>query len=566
MSNKELSRQEGLELFVLQYKTAVKQGWSRTELADYLGVHYDSVRRRSLTVKHQMGLSLPTLVIEKKNHGLNPDKIAAFEKVINDTLTKISKTNDTVKVLNSSGTLGAGRYVITSAQNATPVHQKFLSALLNYCAENDAKLKIIPYRYKNPTSIFQDKDNEVWDSAIVPYIEENTVKIANGLVLVGNVKIQPTAVQPLSGFEGYTGTSSAIFGHPKVQLKTVPTPSNELPKILVSTGAVTTANYTDSKAGFKGSFHHSLAALVVEVSDTEFHIRHIHGQDDGSFYDLDTLYTHTGSTAGHRVAALITGDTHAMFLSKDVENATYAAEDSIVKTLKPEMRVFHDINDFFSRNHHHRGDHLQNLAKHFSGTDDVEAELQVAADLIDKYNDEECLNVIVKSNHDEALDRWLKEADANNDPRNARFYHYLKYNQIKNMKIETNGRFSSIDPFEFWCAAPDQQKGLTSVGNTVFLKRDQSLMVNGIELGFHGDVGPNGARGSIQNLSKIGTKTVIGHSHSPGIYEGVYQVGTSSDLDLGYNRGPSSWLTTHAIVYPDGKRTLIHIVNGKWRA
>lgn len=566
MTDKDMSRQDILELFVLQYRTAVKQGWSRTDLADYLGVKHDSIRRRSLTVKHQMGISLPSLPIEKKNHGLNANKIAAFEKVINETIAKSSKANETVKVINSNESLGVGRYVITSAQNATAVHQKFLSALLNYCSENSASLKVIPYRYKNPTSIFQNKDEDTWDSSIVPYLVDNTVKIAKNLVLVGSVKIQPTAVQPLSGFEGYTGTSSAIFGHPKVQLKTVPTPSAELPKILASTGAVTVANYTDSKAGFKGSFHHSLAAIIVEVTEDEFHIRHIHGQNDGSFYDLDTHYTETGSTSGHRIAALITGDTHAMFLNKDVEKATYSDDDSIVKVLKPEMRVFHDINDFFSRNHHHRGDHLQNLAKHFSGTDDVEAELQIAADLIDKYNDEDCLNVIVKSNHDEALDRWLREADANNDPRNARFYHYMKYNQIKNMKIESNGRFSSIDPFEFWCAAPDQQKGLDSIGNTMFLKRDQSLMVNGIELGFHGDVGPNGARGSIQNLSKIGTKTIIGHSHSPGIYEGVYQVGTSSDLDMGYNSGPSSWLTTHAIVYPDGKRTLIHIVNGKWRA
>ena len=564
--SKQMTRQEGLELFVLQVKTAGKLKWSRSQLGAYLGITHDSVRRRILTVKHQMGLSLPALPIENKKNQLTQPMIDAFEKIVNEFLSKSAKATSAVNTINSDKTLGVGRYVITSAQNATPVHQKFLSALLNYCSENDAILKVIPYRYKNPTSVFQDKDDDVWDSAVSPYIEDGTLKISKGLVLVGGVKIQPTAVQPLSGFEGYTGTSSAIFGHPKVQLKTVPTPSNELPKILASTGAVTIPNYTDSKAGFKGSFHHSLAAIIVEVTEDEFHLRHIHGQEDGSFYDLDSLYTHTGHSSGHRVAALITGDTHAMFLNADVEKATYSNTDSIVNVLKPEMCVYHDINDFFSRNHHHRGDHLQNLAKHFSGTDDVEAELQIAADLIDRYNDPSRLNIIVKSNHDEALDRWLREADANTDPRNARFYHYMKYNQIKHMEIKDNGRFSSIDPFEFWCEFPDQQRGLENISNTLFLQRDQSLMVNGIELGFHGDVGPNGARGSIQNLSKIGTKSIIGHSHSPGIYEGVYQVGTSSDLDMGYNSGPSSWLTTHAIVYPDGKRTLIHVINGKWRA
>ncbi len=452
-------------------------------------------------------------IVNKKSY--NKDVIDKFETVVNETLDKSKSVNEVVKTINTDGTLGVGKYVITSAQNATPIHQKFLSSLLNYCGIHDAQLKVVPYRYKNPTSIFQDNENDIWDKSVVPYLEEGTLKLGNGLVLVGSVKIQPTATQPLSGFEGYTGTASAIFGHPRVQLKTVPSPSNDLPKILVSTGAVTIPNYTDSKAGFKGNFHHSLAALVVEVTETEFHIRHVHGADDGSFYDLDNHYTETSHTSGHRVSALITGDTHAMFLNKEVEKATYSNVDSIINVLKPEMKVFHDIHDHYSRNHHEIKNSLKNVAKFFSNTDDVEAELQIAADLLDRYNDPDSLNVVVKSNHDEALDRWLREANIDIDPRNAQFFHYLKYHQLKNMKIKPNGRFETIDLLEFWCRYPDKQRGLKCIDNTVFLKRDQSLMVNGIELGFHGDVGPNGARGSIQNLSKLGNKMVIAHSHCP---------------------------------------------------
>ena len=48
----------------------------------------------------------------------------------------------------------------------------------------------------------------------------------------------------------------------------------------------------------------------------------------------------------------------------------------------------------------------------------------------------------------------------------------------------------------------------------------------------HGDKGPNGARGSIRNLRRIGIRSVIGHTHSPGIDEGCYQVGTSTRLRL----------------------------------
>lgn len=560
-------RREELEDFILHVKTAAKHKWSREQLADFLGVKTRSVERRALNVKYQLGLTLPVLRSDKDVlKPLTQEKIDKFREEVAAVKSKAANANDIVNVINSEGKRRIGTFVITAAQNATPIHQPFFTALLNYCEVRNADLLVIPYRYTNPTSIFTDKEGDVWDTALNPYMVTGNVKICPELVLVGGVKIQPTAVQPLSGFEGYTGNSSAIFGHPKIQLKTVPTPSKELPKFLTTTGAVTVPNYTDSKAGFKGGFHHSLAAVIVEVTETEFHIRHVHGQADGSFYDLDTYYTQTEAVGGQRIAALVTGDTHAMFLDKDVEAATYSNPDSMVNVLDPEIRVFHDLNDFYSRNHHHRGDDLINFAKHLFGNDDVEAELQIAADLIDRYNKDGSLNVIVKSNHDEALDRWLREANPLNDPKNARFYFYLKYHQYKSVKKTSNGRFEAFDPFEFWCSNPDQQRGLKAADNTVFLSRDESLCVANIELGFHGDIGSNGARGSIQNMSKIGTKAIIGHSHSPGIYEGVYQVGTSSQLDLGYNSGPSSWMTTHAIIYPDGKRTLINIVNGKWRA
>jgi hypothetical protein len=91
------------------------------------------------------------------------------------------------------------------------------------------------------------------------------------------------------------------------------------------------------------------------------------------------------------------------------------------------------------------------------------------------------------------------------------------------------------------------------------------MTIEGIEIGYHGDRGPNGARGSRNAFSKIGVKTVIGHSHSPGIRDGAYQTGTSSRLKLEYNSGPS-WLHTHCVIYPNGKRSLINIIDGKWRA
>lgn len=558
------SKKTSQEEFIRNYKAAIKAKLTLAQFSKVLGVLGASVQRRRLNVEKHYGVKLPQLP-PGDSDALSQDQIEKFAGAIRELEEKesISKADSTVNVS------GFTRYVVTAAQNNTPVHEPFLHALNNYCDINDARLIVIPYRYKNPTSIWNqnNKDNEYWAPAVREYLVDKATRLSDTLVILANVKMQPTASQPLSGIEGYTGLDSAIVAHPKIQLKTVPTPSQYLPKLLTTTGAVTVPNYTDSKAGWQGEFHHSLAAVVVEIDEAgNTHIRHVHADDvTGAFYDLDSYYTGTEVTRGHRIASLVTGDTHAEFMDASVKAATYTAEDSMCNVLKPETIVRHDVEDFYARNHHHRGNDLIAFGKHHFGRDNVEDSLQVTADFVDETTYPFAVNIIVKSNHDEALDRWLREAEPKYDPENALLYHFLKWNQLKNVRMTETG-FRSIDPFEFWCHNAPNGKGLKSKEQTKFLKRDESFRVADIELGFHGDVGPNGARGSIKAFSKIGPKTVIGHSHSPGIHEGAYQVGVSARLDLEYASGPSSWHHTHCIIYADGSRTLVHVVGGKWKS
>jgi hypothetical protein len=117
------------------------------------------------------------------------------------------------------------------------------------------------------------------------------------------------------------------------------------------------------------------------------------------------------------------------------------------------------------------------------------------------------------------------------------------------------------NPFELYCSDTFSKEKL----KVEFLIRNVSHKIKDIEVGLHGDKGQNGSRGSRKQLSSLPSKTIIGHSHSPGIEKGCYQVGTSSYLKLEYNSGPSSWLQTHCIIYKNGKRQLINIIKGKWK-
>ena len=54
-------------------------------------------------------------------------------------------------------------FVVTSAQNATPLHDAFWKSLLQYCEFRGAELMVIPIRYKNATSRWTDSQaNAEW--------------------------------------------------------------------------------------------------------------------------------------------------------------------------------------------------------------------------------------------------------------------------------------------------------------------------------------------------------------------------------------------------------------------
>jgi hypothetical protein len=455
-------------------------------------------------------------------------------------------------------------FVITAAQNATPIHEEFYASLQTYCKARHAQLLVIPYRYHNPTSLFGKKaqDSDWWDAKLVPYLMDKEIKLNKYITVLGDIKTQPTASSPTSGFETYTGSKSAVLGHPKLELVCVPTPQKKLPKILTTTGAVTKKNYTPTNVGKRGEYHHTFGAALVEIDGDRFYLRQLNAVRDGTFIDLDKKYTPAGVKNVLNAEALVLGDLHQEFLDPAVSAATFSMQhgDSMLRVLLPKRLVFHDVHDFYARNHHHRDNVFINYAKHKAGMTNVEAGLDATFAFIDKISTlGYCTNVFVASNHPDALARWVRETDPKQDPENIMFWAETMQAMLKGTGMTASGA-QTIDPFKYWAF-----KKLKCYDRSVFLARDESYQVAGIELGYHGDQGANGSFGNIRGFSKVGTKTVIGHSHTPGIREGAYQVGTSSYLKLGYNPGPSSWLNCHCVVYENGKRSLLIIVDGKWK-
>jgi hypothetical protein len=227
-----------------------------------------------------------------------------------------------------------------------------------------------------------------------------------------------------------------------------------------------------------------------------------------------------------------------------------------VKLVRPKVRVWNDTLDSYSCTPHHEGNPFIQQEKQAVGYDDVAREVRQAIKYIAAQQEEGVLEVVVPSNHDDMLTRWVKRVDWKTlSASNADFYLSTALRMRRESKMTKSGvRYPDAFSLYVRDALPNYVK---------VLDRDESFMVAGVELGMHGDVGPNGARGSRKNLRRIGVKSIIGHAHSPGIEEGCYQTGTSTALRLEYNHGPSGWLNADVLLHEDGKRQIIVYIDGK---
>ena len=459
-------------------------------------------------------------------------------------------------------------FLITWAQNATEVSPGFWKAL-NACKEHrNADLIVIKGTYRNTSSRKKKIDDEWWAPEVMEAgLWDKREDLCPILTLMADMPVRPTAKRPLTGLDAHTGAKSGIVGHPKLELRCIATPQAKHAKQMMTTGACTVQNYSRSKAGKSGEFNHTIGALIVEVRGDVFFARQLNSVKDGSFIDLDTEYFPDGSWQdADRALSLHMGDWHDGFTAPHVIDATFNNKDSMVSILKPEKIFWDDLLDQYGRNHHHKGDPFIAFAKEHDtvyNRGDLRYEVEAACESVNYYTKhaEEVIgmpvqSIVKTSNHDDALTRYIIERNWKNDPKNAVFYLETSLMMLQETEMEETGA-TYPSALGVWAAKlmPD----------VLMLGRRGSFMVGDIETIFHGDIGPNGARGSIMGFAKIGVKTFIAHSHTSGIVDGCYQVATSTYLNLEYARGPSSWSNTHGVIYANGKRALLTMHDGEWR-
>lgn len=317
----------------------------------------------------------------------------------------------------------------------------------------------------------------------------------------------------------------------------------------MTTGAITMGDYSSDKSmsqrtSYIAEFDHKLGGIIVEIEDNNkiFHFRQVQFDlRDGSFYDYDTKYNADGTIEKALGVKATFGDTHVGSHDPRVDECLV----KIVKDVGVEEIFVNDLFDNRFNNHHDVSYPVLRAMLAREGKTRLLYEGEITSKWLDDWSKRVEKIVIIKSNHDEALDRYIKEGRWLKDELNL-------YDALPLVRVYMDG----IDPLKYLL---ESMVGLKDPNKIKWLGRDEDCVTYGINH-VHGDKAGNGVRGSLAALENNYYKATVGHSHTAGILRNMFQVGTSTYLKLSYNSGPSSWTHTMCLEYPNGQRQLINMI------
>lgn len=512
--------------------------WTEEKTKDLILSHVG--RTHAETAEHlsiKWGIQVSRDSVKNKYNAVVPPK-DRVQKIRESLVTRDSFN----KVADDSDVVRKRTYFVTSAIAGCTIDEKFLKSIRVFCRDRGAKLVVLPMR-----GVISK--NEEFSEELIRLIGKDiyTDYTFNKNIESFDIGVSPMQLNPLVGLARFAQKrTSIIIASPKQNMDTVPVSNAGIPHLLHSTGAITLPSYPQTRAGMISYEDHVVGGLVLEIADKQiFHLRQVQADADGSFYDLGKKYTPSGVKKA-KAEAFVLGDIHFGNEDEGAMKAWY----KVIEETNPKDIFLHDTFDGRSISHHE----INNISARANRPGIfkyLQTELDYNANSLAKMSHryKNTTFNIVRSNHDEHLDRYLDEARYIHDPFNYRLALTLAIY-----------RCDGQNPLQAYV-----ESAVGKLGNIRWLARDQDYKVAGIQLAAHGDKGANGGRGNIAGAERSYHKSITGHSHSPRILRNAWQVGTSTKLRLNYTQGPSSWLHASVLVYNNGQRQMIIAIDGKYK-
>lgn len=475
--------------------------------------------------------------------------------------------------------------VVTAAQWGAPLNRSFWAALKNYCEYHDYELIVMPIKYGR----IETRDHKLI-SVFPPEFEGHVIFddlfLFGGSLQLNVARFRPTLNKHLTrAVLGMGGKVSQIFAAPKQELEHVGLVSEEYPKAVMTTGAVTHPSYKvdplgqQDRTGELAAAQHEYAAVVIEpgVRKSHFHFRQLQATKTGEFYDIDVkkggarLFTENGYE--HRpdaVAAVALADWHFRTTSSSVVSATFD-KDGILPILNPDDVTLDDMMDNTWATPYFDKDPMRAeiLAEH--GLDSVEAELEENMREIRWMHSKHPARYHWKpSNHPDVWMRnWVLSEVWRKDPRNRRLGRWLQEQIRQDMELQiadgvAPNKVRTRSPVLFWMREHLQEDWFHILDwpDKLLLpkaSKKQTLM------SVHGDIAPTGGKGTTEAFRAYLEEIIIGHLHVARKSGKVWQLGTATDLMKHYvHSQTTSWTNTHGVVFENNQKMLINIIRGDW--
>jgi len=463
----------------------------------------------------------------------------SFRRLVSETLKRENITNNSIRLEDSKEFKEASKntlkkskyYFFTWEQNETPLHDNFWQNILAYKDYLNAELGVILGRYKNPTSVFADAKHENWSEKTRPYWTVSRHDIHEYLTVLSDVKIRPTRKYPLTGIQGLSQGKSIVIGHPKLHLKTEPTLNGYANKTVLTTGAVTLPNYTDSGNGKIAENSHKFGFIIVEIRDNKiFHIRQVEADNQGNFIDVIHEVTDQKITIVEKAEGLICGDSHGNQVIPEIDKAN----DEICERFQIKQLVLHDVIDGESCNNHVIKDPIQQFERLKNNKHLIDVELDELGEWLSpklKYG-----IIIPSANHNNRFDRILIQ-DWRKDIANSLFY--FKYTAAVMEGKAEKGVLAYYLEKRFGDAIKT-------------LSTQDSYLIGKYECGLHGENGTNGSRGTPTGFRKLDIPMILAHTHSTYRADDLLYVGHNIIPQKYASKGASSWSVSNVLVAKNG--------------
>ena len=465
----------------------------------------------------------------------------AIEIVFKDDGTKVTRDHITNSYIHKDikNKVFFVSAVIAGAVGREPVYQ----SIKQFEKHNDAKVVMLSMRGLTEDAGYESRFLELFANDIYAdyYFNSN--------LRATDMKLYPQQMNPLTSLDRIgSKETSMIIAHSKQQMIVVPTGMKMNPHMLWSTGSITLPYYRQTRSGKLALVEHVEGGLIIEVENENFfHVRQVQFNKDGSFQDMDKVYSASGVT-NSQIEAMTLGDIHAGWVDENARKATFEQ----IETLRPKQVFVGDVLDCSSISHHNAHD-LQAKYKLPAHLKTLEQELHTYAKELSLYVKAfPWLKVnLVYGNHEDHLIRYLKEARYAFDlPEN----HYLALELARDMLDGKN-------PVEEWCRRnyPD------IMSNISWLKKGEDIRIDGIIMSVHGHKGHSGSKGTPSNIERSYGKSNTGHTHSALILRDAYVAGCMCIFNMPYTEDSASkWSHSNIINYKNGKRTIVNSFTDKW--